>query len=289
MSQAATVHHSNSYMTPSMRWPLVISGLLHLIVALIAAFGLPHFVPEKPMIITPISIEIVPVDKITQTNKVAAPKKEKPPEDIKEPPVPEKPAPPKMEAAPAEPEPETIPAPAEDIKPPEEKPVKPAPKKPPVKTPEDKKVKPKENDFDALLKNLTPDADKAKEPVRDINDILAAVGDDAQPLPIGDRITMSETDALVNGLRPCWNVLSGAKYAENLVVEVRVIVNPDRTVQQATIINQGLYNTDSHFKAAANAALRALRNPECSPLQLPPDKYDQWKNIVINFDPREML
>ena len=291
-TQTSSSQTAQPLLDPAMRTPLLISGFLHLGVALIAAFGLPHFVTEKPMIVTPISIEIVPIDKLTQTNKVAAPKKvEKPPEEIKEPPVPEKPAPPKMEAAPKPPEPETIPTPAEDVKPPEEKPLKPAPKKPPVKTPEDKKEKPKENEFDALLKNLTPDAEKTqeKQPERDINDILASVEEDAQALPLGDRITMSETDALVNGLRPCWNILSGAKYAENLVVEVRVIVNPDRTVQQATIINQGLYNTDSHFKAAANAALRALRNPECSPLQLPPDKYDQWKNIVINFDPREML
>lgn len=288
MGHAATSRDGFLGMDPSLRGPFFASGLFHLTVLLLATFGLPFIMHDKPLISAPISVEIVPVDEITQTNKIAAPVKEEKKEEPKEPPKPEKPSPPKMEAAP-EPAPlQPVPAPPEKIKPPEDKALKPAPKKPPVKMPDEKKAKPKD-DFDTLLKNLTPDADKKIEPQKDINDILASVSEDAQPLPLGERMTMSETDALVNGLRPCWNILSGAKFAENIVVEVRVTVNPDRTVQQATIINQGLYNTDSHIRAAGDAALRALRNPRCSPLQLPPGKYNQWKSIVINFDPREML
>ena len=41
--------------------------------------------------------------------------------------------------------------------------------------------------------------------------------------------------------------------------------------------------------AAADSAVRAVRNPKCSPLELPADKYDQWKRIDFTFDPRDML
>ena len=66
-------------------------------------------------------------------------------------------------------------------------------------------------------------------------------------------------------------------------------MNRDGTVNKSSVLDRGRYNRDSTFRAAADSALRALRNPRCSPLKLPPEKYDQWKSIVINFDPRSML
>ena len=77
--------------------------------------------------------------------------------------------------------------------------------------------------------------------------------------------------------------------AEDMVVDVRIAVNPDRTLQQATIVDQLRYNTDSVFRAAADAAMRALRNPRCTPLELPPDKYEEWKDTVLTFNPKDML
>jgi hypothetical protein len=96
-------------------------------------------------------------------------------------------------------------------------------------------------------------------------------------------------DALRNQLAGCWSVPAGAKYAENLVVEVRIFVNPDRTVREAQILDRSRYNRDTAFRAAAESAVRAVYHPMCNPLRLPPDKYEQWKTIVVQFDPRKML
>jgi len=41
------------------------------------------------------------------------------------------------------------------------------------------------------------------------------------------------------------------------------------------------------FEAAAEAARRALL--KCSPLHLPPDKYDTWKSTTFRFNPSGML
>ncbi len=81
----------------------------------------------------------------------------------------------------------------------------------------------------------------------------------------------------------------GARDAQNLIVEVIIDVNPDRTVQHAEIVDKSRMATDSFFRAAAEAALRAFYNPLCTPLELPADKYDQWKRIDFTFDPRDQL
>ena len=106
---------------------------------------------------------------------------------------------------------------------------------------------------------------------------------------LADQLTISELDAFKYQLEPCWNVPAGAKFAENLAVEIRVSMNRDGTVNKSSVLDRGRYNRDSAFRAAADSALRALRNPRCSPLKLPSEKYEQWKSIVINFDPQQML
>ena len=90
-------------------------------------------------------------------------------------------------------------------------------------------------------------------------------------------------------IQQCWNMPVGARDAQNLVVEVIINVNPDRTLQGADIVDKSRMATDSFYRAAAEAALRALYNPKCSPLELPADKYEQWKTIDFTFDPRDML
>ena len=41
---------------------------------------------------------------------------------------------------------------------------------------------------------------------------------------------------------------------------------------------------DPSFRTAAEAAMRAVNNPDCSPLLLPEGKYDLWKEINFTFD-----
>ena len=106
---------------------------------------------------------------------------------------------------------------------------------------------------------------------------------------LSDRLTISQEDALRRQISSCWNMPIGARNAQELIVEVLIEVNEDRTVRAAEVVDQVRYSTDTHFRAAAEAALRALRHPKCTPLELPPDQYEQWKTIRFNFDPRDML
>lgn len=280
---------------PSMKIPLISSAVFHLILFVMTAVGLP-MVAKEPMILnTPITIEIVETGKKTQTpepKKVEPPKPEPTPKmtaetppDLTLPePEPEKVEEDKKDLAP----PEIVPDPDKKVTEPKKEPKK-VEKKPDPKVTKVEKKDPKK-DFSSLLKNLTPDEpDEKKDQPSQMDQLIENMKDDGQFAPLGEKLTMSEQDALRHQLSQCWNVLSGAKYAENLVVEVKVIVNPDRTINKAMILDRGRYNRGGAFRAAADAAMRALRNPRCSPLKLPPNKYEEWKTTIINFDPREML
>ena len=41
------------------------------------------------------------------------------------------------------------------------------------------------------------------------------------------------------------------------------------------------------YKVLAESTIRAIRL--CQPLKVPNDNYEMWKEIIINFDPKEML
>ncbi|MCK5284178.1 MAG: cell envelope integrity protein TolA [Alphaproteobacteria bacterium] len=278
----AIFHHDRErYVPPSMKGAVVTSSLFHVVLFILTAIGIP-FIAKDPLIITtPINVEIIKIDEITQTDIIAKPNKT--PEKLEKPkPLENKPKPPKVMAK--TPPNLTKPKPPE-IKRITEKPVKkPKPKKPKEK-PKEKSttIKKHENDFASLLKNLTPDTQL------EFNDDKENILQNSQIARLSDRLTVSELDAFKHQIEPCWNVPSGAKYAEDLAVEIRVLMNPDMTLNSASILNRGRYNRDTHFRAAADSALRALRNPRCSPLKLPADKYEQWKTITIRFDPKDML
>jgi outer membrane biosynthesis protein TonB len=102
-------------------------------------------------------------------------------------------------------------------------------------------------------------------------------------------LSRSEFDALRRQLSSCWNFPAGAKDSVSLIVEIKVVVNRDRTVREARIVDVARMRRDPYFRSAAESALRAVQNPRCSPLQLPPNKYRLWRSMTLEFDPREML
>ena len=106
--------------------------------------------------------------------------------------------------------------------------------------------------------------------------------------PLGSQLTASEMDLVREQIARCWNVPAGARDAKDLVVEIRASVNPDGTVRQATIVDQGRMG-DPFFRAAAESARRAFFNPQCTPLKLPPEKYEIWKDLVVDFSPKDIL
>lgn len=268
-----------------LRNSLIISACLHIALLLLAYFGLPNlFRAPPPKEWKPIPFEIVEIGAITNTNIKKEPERPKEPPKPPTPKETEKPV--KAEAKPSEPEkPKPVErkpdVPTEALLPkPKEKPKPPEPPKP---------VQPKPDQLASVLKNVaklktvTESKDDAKEKPTTPSEQKSLAPS------LSERLTISEEDMLRRQLSQCWNMPVGARDVENLIVEVLIQVNEDRTVAKAEIVDRMRYNTDGFFRAAADAAIRALRHPNCSPLAVPPDKYEQWKTIRFFFDPRDMI
>ncbi|HEU0118181.1 MAG TPA: cell envelope integrity protein TolA [Alphaproteobacteria bacterium] len=102
-------------------------------------------------------------------------------------------------------------------------------------------------------------------------------------------LTITDEDALRHQVYQCWNVPMSAVNAADLIVQLSVDINPDRTVQHVEVVDQKRMETDPYFRAAAESAMRALTNPKCSPLVLPPEKYQTWKHLNFSFNPKDVL
>ena len=85
------------------------------------------------------------------------------------------------------------------------------------------------------------------------------------------------------------NLLTNMVRNIGLIVDLRLEVNPDGTVRTVDVADSSRMNSDPYYRAAAESAVRAVLNPRCRKLKLPPEKYDEWKILIIGFDPREML
>ncbi len=277
---------------PEMKKALWISSGLHIAILLMVGIGLPWFKPD--IIPLPETIEIINIDIQGEPEE----EEDKPAEAAPKPPEQKiRKAAPMSAEAPPDLSQEQIEIPDEDAsseqaeavpmpdapRPPD---IKPLVKKP--KPPMTKQAKPVENEqFQSLLKNLLNEDVKPPSENKEEPEEQAQPAQEAKSL--GRPLNYNELSRVKLQLAGCWNVLSGASYAENLVVQLRLYMNPDRTVRKAVIVDQGRYNTDPVFRAAADSALRATNSPACEVLDLPEGKYDQWQVMNIDFDPREML
>ena len=100
---------------------------------------------------------------------------------------------------------------------------------------------------------------------------------------VSASMTISELDLLKQQLHSCLNLNVGVEDLKNIKPIIYIQVNPDRTVKNAKVVNKERL-IDPSFRTAAEAAMRAVNNPDCSPLKLPQDKYDLWKEINFTFD-----
>lgn len=106
---------------------------------------------------------------------------------------------------------------------------------------------------------------------------------------VSDSLSISEKDAVRRTVSACWNVDIGAKGVQDMKVEIRLQIGPDGTVQSATIEDTMRMMSDRAFRSFAESARRAVLQDRCKKLPLPPEKYDDWKDMVLTFSPRDML
>lgn len=289
---------------------LIISLILHLAVlfSIVAVFPSSSPLPAKS---TPLPVDLVTQAELTKTKagdrnaKADAGKAEKKPEPRKKQaekktkttkatqtrtakaPVPvRKPKPKKAEAAP---KPVKKPAKAKPKPKPKPKKVVKKPVKKPAKVASKPKPKPKaKKNFDpdkiAALLNKVPDAG----PQTTASTQSADKPEPARGRASGQDLTMSynELDALRSRISQCWNPPVGGLGAEAIRVRLRLQLSQDGTLTTTPQVVNTM--ASPFFQAAADAAVRAVML--CQPYrELPARKYALWRDMILNFDPREMF
>ena len=165
----------------------------------------------------------------------------------------------------------------------EAKPEKPKVKPKPKPAPQAEKKRDVNVDRMAALLNKIPDA--ARE---------ARTEDAPQDTPrkkvkgqsSGREMTMAvnEIDALRAKIAQCWNPPPGGLGADAIIVKLRLQLNEDGSlIGYPTVANSGF---SPFFQAAADSAVRAVY--QCQPYELPAEKYAVWRDMILNFDPRQM-
>tara|TARA_B100001057_G_scaffold315806_1_gene315950 strand:+ start:421 stop:1299 length:879 start_codon:yes stop_codon:yes gene_type:complete len=186
--------------------------------------------------------------------------------------------------------------------------------KPEIKKPEEETPPLIENDFEIKLKQK-PEPEDIPEPKKDIeivvkkkpvkktfnvNTVLKDLENQDKEFKkeqeaseikqeevftekVAPKMTISEFQLFEQQMIRCLNLNAGISNLKDLKPVIYIEVNPDRTVKSSRIVNQENM-IDSSFRTAAEAALRAVNNPECSPLMLPENKYETWKEVNFTFD-----
>ncbi len=235
---------------------------------------------EKPKEPEPVKEPEKPVEKPKEVEKDPDPKEERAPVLKKEPEKkPEKkPEPPKK--------PEKKPDPKKDKKDPKKK--------------DDKDKKKKDEKAEVNLRknksksNKKPDPKNKKLDSKALDDLLKEVDSDGSEEgspaeTVGEVVTATQIDAIRQKIRKCWIVPAGLKGAKDMVVDIKMEISPDGTVKNAEIVDKARMAQDNGYRTAAENARRAVLDPECNPLPLPKEKYEQWKDLEMSFNPKDMF
>jgi hypothetical protein len=102
-------------------------------------------------------------------------------------------------------------------------------------------------------------------------------------------LSLSEEDALKAQIFGCWSIPLGLPYNEDLLVRIKLQLNPDGSIITSEILDHARMNKPGQgfYKVLAESALRAIKL--CQPLRVPSTGYERWKDLQLNFDAREML
>jgi outer membrane biosynthesis protein TonB len=289
-----------------MRRGLIISSALHLLILFWAVAVFPSARDKLPVKPTPLPVDLVSQAEFTKIKAgqrkvtLEKAKSEKKPEPakkkLKKKPKLVKvksvkaPAPKPKKTVKAEPKPKPKPKPKKQVKKAKPKPkkhvkkTKPKPKKVAAKAkPARKKKKNFDPDKIAALLNKVPDAG-AKT--------TASKSAKKKPKPAKGRsdgrdlaMTFNEIDALRARISQCWNPPVGGLGADAIKVKLRLRLREDGALsREPEVVNRA---GSPYFRAAADAAVRAVML--CQPYNLPARKYALWRDMILNFDPREMF
>ncbi|MEX0350445.1 MAG: energy transducer TonB [Paracoccaceae bacterium] len=157
-------------------------------------------------------------------------------------------------------------------------------RKPPVETAEEAPpLVPKDSGQEEAVEDALRDILAGEEPAQE------TVAESAAPAPTGPPLTSGEKEALRVAVSNCWNVGSLSTDALGTTVTVAVTMNQDGTPNNGSI---RMLDSSGGSQAAARQAFEAARRAiiRCGArgFNLPTEKFSQWRDIEMTFNPERM-
>ena len=148
----------------------------------------------------------------------------------------------------------------------------------------------KKDKFDPLKIAELIDQAKDTQAVEEIVEDLNYDSMDSTP-SLDKKLTLSEEDAIRAQFMQCWSIPLGIPFDDTMIVKIKIFLDTDGSLARPPeVVQHERMNkpSEKYFRTLAESALRAVRR--CDPIKVPDiTRYDNWKNIQLNFDPREIL
>jgi len=159
-----------------------------------------------------------------------------------------------------------------------------------VKKPEKIKKKQKENLAKGILKTLTkPQVQKEKikkdkkNSNKDVLNKIKAIAGNSRRQVQQTEIKLSQTD--INRIQMHVTKYFNLSYSATevkIIIPLKISANTDGTIKSARILERSTYEKDKFYRAAADAARRAVL--DSSPLPLPKGKEKKFQNFIFDFN-----
>jgi hypothetical protein len=136
-------------------------------------------------------------------------------------------------------------------------------------------------DFISVLSNVDKELDdgpSAETPITDPD------SDSSYAAPaIGPSLSLSMIDRVRRLLEHAWHVPIGGNDGNALIVMVRIDMNRDGRVKNVNIDHSRSTPQHPIYGLACESALRAVNQFRTTPLPLPKEQYEMWKNFEFKF------
>jgi len=116
----------------------------------------------------------------------------------------------------------------------------------------------------------------------------AALSSVTNEVPTGPPMSSGEKDALRLAVQSCWNVDPGARWAQTTVTVAMDMTQDGKVVANSLRMIASEGGDASTANAAFGAARRAILLCQKQGYPLPPEKYGQWQQIEMTFNPERM-
>ncbi|WP_185803088.1 hypothetical protein [Pontivivens nitratireducens] len=134
-----------------------------------------------------------------------------------------------------------------------------------------------------------PEVDAAAAPNADTSQTTDTSSDMDSAQNADTTFDVASSAALASTIQRCWNV--GSLSAEALQVNIRVSVSLEENgmpdVNSITMLSHN-GTSEAAARQAYEAARRAIIRCGANGFELPPDQYEQWETLTLEFDPTQM-